>query len=291
MTQTYLVLGSRGTIGSRLFHSLESSGAQVIGTTRQSFDHLSLNEIERYFKNQRDLIVVNCVGLLPDLADANINESYKINYLIVKRLWQVLKDLPNIYFIHLSTSLVFDGRKNGVYLESDKTGPLNIYGLHKESAEKYLIQNLEQKNMVIYRMGSLVLESPNSSTTLGKMLSTIASRQDLQLITGRKISLCSIKMLTNAILSEDFQNQIVHISHHGWTSWEEVIIYIRDIIKLDIRMNFVSHDFSSNSWNGAHRPQNSSLGTSLKIDSDLPSWQSLIFPSVAYLQKLLDTKE
>jgi len=45
-----------------------------------------------------------------------------------------LKKIPLIY---VSTDYVFDGRKNSPYVESDRTGPVNIYGLTKLEGEHY----------------------------------------------------------------------------------------------------------------------------------------------------------
>jgi dTDP-4-dehydrorhamnose reductase len=46
-----------------------------------------------------------------------------------------------IQFVTFSSDLVFDGRKNNPYLESDIVSPLNIYGQSKAMAEEAILQN------------------------------------------------------------------------------------------------------------------------------------------------------
>ena len=50
----------------------------------------------------------------------------------------------SIPIIHISTDYVFDGAKDGPYLEGDPTGPINVYGLTKLEGEQRVMNACER---------------------------------------------------------------------------------------------------------------------------------------------------
>lgn len=143
-----LVLGATGMLGNavlRLFAA--SDGYAVTGSARSpaSLDQLS-SEIRRsvicgidvqspdslmqLFSKVRPQVVVNCVGLVKQLAEANDPlAAIPINAVLPHRLAR-LCELLGARLVHVSTDCVFAGTK-GMYREEDLPDATDLYGRSK----------------------------------------------------------------------------------------------------------------------------------------------------------------
>ena len=143
-----LVLGVTGMLGNAMFRVLSRSAELTVFGTARSDDS------RRYFpgslsnhliagidvENNDSLlgvvadvqphVVVNCVGLVKQLADANNPlHAVPINTLLPHRLACLCKAM-GARLIHISTDCVFSGSK-GNYLETDFPDALDLYGRSK----------------------------------------------------------------------------------------------------------------------------------------------------------------
>src|SRR5690606_15980310 len=86
------------------------------------------------FAKTRPEAVINCVGLVKQMADAkNVMAAVPINTLLPHRLAR-LAQASGARLIHVSTDCVFSGEK-GNYLESDRADASDVYGLSKYLGE------------------------------------------------------------------------------------------------------------------------------------------------------------
>jgi dTDP-4-dehydrorhamnose reductase len=146
--QKVLILGVSGMLGSsayRLFAA--SSGFNVTGTTRSmtGLDQLPRSEtsrivdgidvadtevLVRLFSAERPSVVVNCVGVIKQIAAAKDPlVSIAINALLPHRL-AALCATSGARLIQISTDCVFNGRRGG-YRESDTPNAEDLYGRTK----------------------------------------------------------------------------------------------------------------------------------------------------------------
>ncbi|MFZ2199418.1 MAG: NAD(P)-dependent oxidoreductase [Microgenomates group bacterium] len=65
---------------------------------------------------------------------------YKVNVIGTKNLAEVCKS-HGIHLIHVSTDFIFDGTKEGAYVETDSAAPLEWYGETKAIAESVVIDS------------------------------------------------------------------------------------------------------------------------------------------------------
>lgn len=133
-----LVLGKNGMLGHVVYNYFKSLGEQVIGTDLK-------NEEIYYdaFKNQEDLeniillnrpeVVINCIGILNQVADENKVLAVKLNSLLPHYI-DSLSQKYDFKFIHVSTDCVFDG-KRGKYAEKSKPDAISFYGRSKALGE------------------------------------------------------------------------------------------------------------------------------------------------------------
>lgn len=143
-----LVLGASGMLGSSVFRLFSSDRSYVAwGTirntvTRNHFvenmherllsgvDVLDHDALVRTLEYVRPDVVVNCVGIIKQLADAQDPLTIlPINSLLPHKLAK-LCSLLGARLIHISTDCVFSGRK-GFYSEADLSDAEDLYGKSK----------------------------------------------------------------------------------------------------------------------------------------------------------------
>lgn len=178
-----LVLGVTGMLGHDVFKVLDASPELAVwGTLRSSAGlfHFSEKQHERMLSGVdvldqdaliaalarvRPDVVVNCVGLIKQLADANDPlVALPINALLPHRLAKLCA-LGGARLIHISTDCVFSGRK-GLYVESDVSDAEDLYG-----KSKYIGELPDQPNAVTLRTSIIGHELGSSHALLEWFLS------------------------------------------------------------------------------------------------------------------------
>jgi len=158
-----LVLGITGMLGHDVFKVLDAPPELAVwGTLRSSagLSYFSEKQHERMLSgvdvldhdaltaalaSVRPDVVVNCVGLIKQLADANDPlVALPINALLPHRLAKLCA-LAGARLIHISTDCVFSGSK-GLYVESDLSDADDLYG-----KSKYIGELHDQPNAVTLR--------------------------------------------------------------------------------------------------------------------------------------------
>lgn len=143
-----MVLGVTGMLGNAMFRLLSESStlvvygtARVEGSKRYFSENLARQiivgvDVENHDSLVRTIavvrpdVVVNCVGLVKQLASANDPlQAVPINTLLPHRL-AALCQITGARLVHFSTDCVFSGAK-GNYLESDFPDANDLYGRSK----------------------------------------------------------------------------------------------------------------------------------------------------------------
>ena len=143
-----LILGASGMLGNAMIWVLsEKADWQVYGTVRSESSKrlfradiaerlLSGVDVEQHdslmqaFIRTRPDVVINCVGLIKQLADGDDPlQAVPINALLPHRLAR-LCELSGARLVHMSTDCVFAGDKGG-YRESDPSDAMDLYGRSK----------------------------------------------------------------------------------------------------------------------------------------------------------------
>ena len=146
------VLGVSGMLGNAVFrYCSEDSQHEVIGSARSDSVRRNFPEalgqrivtgtdvdnqdsLALLFAKVKPDVVINCVGLIKQMADANDPlQAIPINSLLPHRLAR-LCDIAGARLIHVSTDCVFSGSK-GNYLESDASDAKDLYGRSKFMGE------------------------------------------------------------------------------------------------------------------------------------------------------------
>lgn len=147
-----LVLGVSGMLGNAVFRVFtQGDGYSVVGSARSAgvlrllpselrehvvcgVDVENTDSLMRLFTLARPNVVINCIGLVKQLAEVNDPlAAIPINALLPHRLAR-LCDVAGARLIHMSTDCVFAGSR-GMYREKDLPDAQDLYGLSKSLGE------------------------------------------------------------------------------------------------------------------------------------------------------------
>jgi dTDP-4-dehydrorhamnose reductase len=161
-----LVLGANGMLGHTMIRVLSMSPTlEVIGTIRgeralrcldepgkirlvSGVDVEQADALIRVFATVRPQVVINCVGLVKQLAAAlDPMRAIPINAVLPHRL-AALCEAADARLIHVSTDCVFSGSK-GQYVESDFPDAADLYGRSKLLGEVDCPQAITLRTSII----------------------------------------------------------------------------------------------------------------------------------------------
>ncbi len=147
-----LVLGVSGMLGNAVFRVFaQSDECSVMGSARSAgvlrllpselreqvvcgVDVENTDSLMRLFALARPNVVINCIGLVKQLAEADDPlAAIPINALLPHRVAQ-LCDVAGARLIHMSTDCVFAGTR-GMYREQDVSDANDLYGRSKYLGE------------------------------------------------------------------------------------------------------------------------------------------------------------
>jgi dTDP-4-dehydrorhamnose reductase len=132
-----LVTGGSGQVGEALTRTLVGLG-EIYAPGRGELDLADADSIRRAMREFRPSWVVNAgAHTAVDKAESEAELAFAINATAPGVIAEEAKSV-GAAVIHFSTDYVFDGTKEGAYVETDATGPLGVYGKSKLAGEAAL---------------------------------------------------------------------------------------------------------------------------------------------------------
>lgn len=133
-----LVLGKSGMLGHVVYHHFKEHGYEVYATTQNNEEiewdaYLNLEKIEDIIKDVKPDAVINCIGILNQVCEANKPLAVKLNSLLPHYM-DSLSEKYNFKFVHVSTDCVFEGTV-GKYDETVPSDATSFYGRSKALGE------------------------------------------------------------------------------------------------------------------------------------------------------------
>lgn len=151
----YLVLGAGGMAGHMITHYLLEQGEEVEGLEKRelsycktySMDVTHFDKLQKIIEENNYDIIINCIGLLNQNAENNIDLAILLNSYLPHFLAKVTKNMETRVF-QMSTDCVFSG-KRGHYTENDFPDGETIYDRTKALGELNDEKNLTFRNSII----------------------------------------------------------------------------------------------------------------------------------------------
>lgn len=139
MVKEIAIMGGNGMLGSDLADLAGNKGVTVKIYDLPDFDMTNETQLEEVVSKSK--VIVNCAAYTNvEKAETDIELANQINGYAVGKLGEFCKKY-NVPVIHISTDFVFDGEKEGAYVETDQPNPLSVYGSSKLLGEKLLFES------------------------------------------------------------------------------------------------------------------------------------------------------
>lgn len=143
MSKKILIIGSKGMAGQTIRKYLVSKEYEVYCTFRKGeaerkerefyLDAFDKEELNKILKEVKPDFVVNCIGILNQVAEENPDTAIYVNGYFPHYLDRLSKEY-NYKLIHITTDCVFSGKK-GNYVENDFRDADSYYGRSKAIGE------------------------------------------------------------------------------------------------------------------------------------------------------------
>jgi dTDP-4-dehydrorhamnose 3,5-epimerase/reductase len=274
------VVGSGGQLGKAMQNVLNESEADFFNS--ESLDISNLENLQKINWNNY-FAIINCAAYTKvDLAETEVENSYKVNVLGVENLVKISKE-NNLELVHISTDYVFDGTKNGEYKEDDIVNPKNIYGLHKAMSEKN-VESLEKYYLI--RTSWVIGEGKNFVNTMLDLASKNIHPKIVNDQVGRPTFAFDLADFIKSILQKKSYGKFLFSNSGDNVSWAN---FAREIFKLkNLNINVTdtsTEEYFKDKKNFAIRPKNSTFNLQKvkDLNFEIPDWKISL---KKYLQNL-----
>jgi dTDP-4-dehydrorhamnose reductase len=223
-----LLTGVGGQVGFELARSLQGLG-RVVAVGRGEMDLADFDQVRRVLCDVKPHLIVNpAAHTAVDQAETDIERATRLNAEAPGLLAQEARRL-GAKLVHYSTDYVFDGSLARAYVETDRVGPLNVYGRSKLAGEQAI--TAAGGGHLIFRTSWVYgLRGRNFLLT---MLRLAAERDALQVVSDQvgaptwsaTIAALTAEVLAQAVAADDWNrwwddhSGVYHLTAGGETSW------------------------------------------------------------------------
>lgn len=281
-----LITGKTGQVGYELERSLQGLG-EIIALDRSQMDLADLDQVRDVIRRIKPTLIVNPAAYTAvDKAESEPELALRINGEAPGVMAEEAKKL-GAAMIHYSTDYVFDGSKDGPYVETDPTCPINVYGSSKLAGEQAIqatgIPHLILRTSWVY--------STHGKNFLLTMLRLAKEREELSIVSdqfgaptwSRTIADTTAHIVAQSLAAQDQQAWwearagLYHLTAQGSTTWfgfTEAIMADPSITKKPRLKTILAQDYPL----PAKRPINSVLSSQRLMDTfcRIPDWQDAL---------------
>lgn len=217
-----LISGQHGQVSQALQHSLKDLG-ELIVLGRDQLDLSQPASIRSAVREaQPDLIINAAAHTAVDQAESEPDLAYAINATSPGVFAEEAAAL-SIPFIHYSTDYVFDGSKDGAWIETDTPNPLGVYGSSKLAGEQ-AIEKAGGQSLILRTSWVYSLTGRNFLLTMQRLLQ---EREKLTIVAdqiGAPTWAGTIAQSTRQLIERWRDGRpgewgVYHLTASGETSW------------------------------------------------------------------------
>lgn len=267
-----LIIGAGGQLGSDLIRVLADS-YRVIPATRADFDITDLEATMGFCKNAKPEVIVHAAAFTDvDGCESQRDKAFLVNGLGTRNVAIAAREVE-AKLLYISTDYVFDGAKEGPYLEFDRPNPINVYGQSKLLGEQFVKEQMEK----FFIIRTAWLYSASGKNFIKTMLKLAQEGKELRVVNDQR---------GTPTWTEDLAQQIkeliptelygtYHCTSQGSCTWYEFALEIFKQVGLYANVK-VEPVTSEEFPRPAKRPKNSVLENyMLKLQGldTMPPWE------------------
>lgn len=281
-----LITGKTGQVGYELERSLQGLG-DIIAVDRSQMDLSNLQQVRDVIRSVKPTLIVNPAAYTAvDQAEREPELAQRINGEAPGVMAEEAKKL-GATLIHYSTDYVFDGTKDGAYVETDPTCPVNVYGSSKLAGEQAILAS--GARYLILRTSWVY--STHGKNFLLTMRRLAQERDALNIVSdqfgaptwSRTIADTTAHIVAQSLAAADQQawwdrhTGLYHLTAQGKTTWfgfAEAIMAHASVTKKPQLTPIPASAYPV----PAQRPANSALSSQKLIDTfcGLPDWRDAL---------------
>jgi len=274
-----LLTGCNGQVGWELQRTLAPLG-RVTAIDRNALDLADADSIRAVLSEVRPRIIVNAAAYTAvDQAENEATQALLVNGQAPGVMAEEAKRLGAL-LVHFSTDYVFDGNKNGCYVEQDVTNPLNTYGRTKLAGE-LAIQSSGCRYLIFRTCWVYGLRGKNFLRTILRLAET---KDELRIVADQCGAPTWSRMIAEAtaaaLATRTVAEGLFHLASTGSVSWHG---FTQAILELTEQMRPRNPTLtaipSSDYPQSAVRPLNSRLSCDLLEQAAgirLPDWKDAL---------------
>jgi dTDP-4-dehydrorhamnose reductase len=270
-----LIAGAEGMLGLDVARAAERAGHRPLPMGRDELDVTDAAAVRETLARARPEAIVNCAAFTDvDGAESHPQHAAAVNAAGAGNLARAAAD-AGASLLHVSTDYVFDGRppldssgRPRPYVESDRTGPLSVYGRTKREGER-LVLDASDSHAVARTAWLFGVGGGNFVAT---MLRLASERECVQVVEDQVGSPTWTGHLAPALIGllEREVRGLVHLAGGGAVSWNG---FAKEIFRQAQRDCAVEAVSSTQVARPAPRPAWSVLETEREDVLPMPDWR------------------
>lgn len=233
--QNVLITGASGMVGSYIDFGLKMD--------RRSLDITDLEEALTVCRKYKPKVIIHLAAETDvGRCEREPQYAYFVNTIGTYNMVIAAKEIK-AKFIYISTSAVFDGAKNGPYIEKDEPNPMGYYGKSKFLGEVIVSSIL--KDYIIARICWVFGGGPQKDQKFVAKIMSQLNQPEIRVVKDMYGSPTYGKDLANVIKKLIVENKkgIFHLSNKGVTSRFDLTKEIVRITKSKARVVEVDQSF------------------------------------------------
>jgi len=285
MNPRILLLGRNGQLGFALAKAGWLAG-RGIALARHECDLTDEASIRRAVRETAPGIVINAAAYT---AVDKAEDEPEIAHAVNARAPEVLAEetrTANAALVHFSTDYVFDGTKDGAWVETDPVAPVSVYGRSKLAGEQAIAAS-GCRHIILRTAWVYSTHGQNFART---MLRLALERDSLSVVGdqwGTPTPVDLLRDVTQIIVDKlhtsggDAPSGLFHCSASGRTNWRDYAAFFLSCCaeagaRLKLDPNGIAAIDSSQYPTKARRPKNSLLSCAKleqTLDMKMPDWR------------------
>jgi dTDP-4-dehydrorhamnose reductase len=234
-TRPLLITGRTGTLGRAFARICEVRGLSYHLLARCEMEIADASSVESALDEHEPWAVINTAGYVRvDDAEREVEKCLRENSTGAKTLAKACAQ-RGVRLVTFSSDLVFDGKSEKPYVESDAPAPLNVYGRSKAEAEREVLR-LHPSALVVRTSAFFGPWDEYNFVTIA--LRALASHQRFRAADDSIVSPTYVPDLVHAALDLliDGESGVWHLANCGETTWVDLARRAAALAGLDAKL-------------------------------------------------------